>query len=116
MYLDKTWYACSIKEERNIDDPADGLDCAMLSKYVFLEILGIENIRKDKRVEFIGGIRGMSELEARCDMDCVAAFSLKPLTMDHVFAVADQDKIMPPKCTWYEPKPRSGFVVNVFEE
>lgn len=92
------------------------LDTAILSDLCLNKILGIENVRTDDRIEFVGGIRGIAELEYRCNSDCVAAFAMFPLSMDEIFEVADHNMIMPPKCTWYEPKPRSGFIVNVFPE
>lgn len=117
LLIDDVWHTMTIKPEfEQKDDPVKELDCDMLTEYCFKRILGIENIREDERVEFVGGIRGIAELEYRCNKDCVVAFAMFPISMDEIFAVADQQKIMPPKCTWYEPKPRSGFVVNVFNE
>lgn len=78
--------------------------------------MGIENIKKDGRVEFVGGARGHEYLVKRCGEDCKAAFMLYPVSMEQLFAVADAGEVMPPKCTWFEPKLRSGFVVNVFED
>ena len=74
------------------------------------------NLRDDKRVDFVGGSRGVKGLEQRCQEDCVAAFALHPVHIDELIRVADNDKIMPPKSTWFEPKPRSGFVVNVYDK
>jgi len=85
-----------------------------MTDYIFDRILGIKNVRTDERLDFVGGIRGMKELEQRCSEDCVAAFAMHPTLLEEVFAVADKEMIMPPKCTWFEPKPRSGFVVNLF--
>ncbi len=117
LFIEGKWWQCKIKDEYvDNSDPVGCLDTAMLSEYCLNRILGIENVRTDKRIDFVGGIRGTEELEKRCSEDCVAAFAMYPCKMDQIFAVADAGKIMPPKCTWYEPKPRSGFVVNVFKE
>jgi uncharacterized protein (DUF1015 family) len=117
LYIDQTWFSCTIKKSLiNKADPVKSLDCDMLSNHCLNSILGITDVRTDDRVDFVGGIRGTGELEKRCTEDCVAAFAMHPCTMDQIFAVADAGLIMPPKCTWYEPKPRSGFVVNVFKE
>ena len=78
-------------------------------------ILGIKDLRNDKRIDFIGGIRGLKELEKRCSEDCVAGFAMNPVVNDDLMRVADAGMIMPPKSTWFEPKPRSGFVVRVFD-
>lgn len=78
--------------------------------------MGITDIKKDGRVEFVGGIRGVNYLIKRCQEDCKAAFVMFPVSMEEIFAVADAGEIMPPKSTWFEPKLGSGFVVNVFED
>jgi len=88
----------------------------MLSELVLDPILGIKDLKKDQRIDFVGGIRGLKELERRCSTDCVAAFALYPITIKEIMDVADAGLIMPPKSTWFEPKPRSGFVVRVFED
>ncbi len=73
-------------------------------------------MKEDPRIDFVGGIRGLGELKKRCKEDCKAAFALHPVTVDELIDVADAGKIMPPKSTWFEPKPRAGFVVRMFEE
>jgi len=78
-------------------------------------ILGIEDLKRDTRIDFVGGIRGHKELERRCEEDCVAAIALYPVVIEDLLDVADAGLIMPPKSTWFEPKPRSGFVVRVFD-
>jgi len=88
----------------------------MLSELVLAPVLGITDLKKDQRIDFVGGIRGLGELERRCTEDCVVAFALYPITMKEIMDVADAGLIMPPKSTWFEPKPRSGFVVRCFEE
>ena len=87
----------------------------MLTDLILTPMLNITDIKKDPRIEFVGGIRGHKELERRCQEDCVAAIAIKPIRIEQLLAVADADQIMPPKSTWMEPKPRSGFVVRVFE-
>ena len=78
-------------------------------------ILGIKDVRNDKRIDFVGGGRGLGELEKRCKEDAVAAFAMHPLRIEDLFRVADSGLIMPPKSTWFEPKPKSGLVVRVFD-
>jgi uncharacterized protein (DUF1015 family) len=83
---------------------------------VLSPLLGIHDLKKDTRIDFVGGIRGHKELERRCKDDCVAAFALYPCSVAELLDVADANLIMPPKSTWFEPKPRSGFVVNRFSD
>ena len=85
-----------------------------MNDFVLDSILGIKDVRNDKRIDFVGGIRGLNELEKRCKEDCVAAFAMNPLKIDDLLRVADANMNMPPKSTWFEPKPRSGFVVRCF--
>lgn len=87
-----------------------------MNDYVIEKIIGIKNVRNDKRIDFVGGIRGLDELVKRCKDDCVAAFAMHPVEIDDLIKVADAGKIMPPKSTWFEPKPLSGFVVRVFDQ
>ena len=77
-------------------------------------ILGISDLKTDERVDFVGGNKGLEELEKRCNQDCVVAFALVPITMKEIVEVVKIGGIMPPKSTWFEPKPRSGFVVRCF--
>jgi uncharacterized protein (DUF1015 family) len=116
MYIKDKWFDLVIKEEFKSEDPAKNLDYQILTDYCFTGVMGIENIKKDPRVEFIGGGRGYEYLMKRCHDDCKAAFLMYPVSMEELFAVADAGAVMPPKCTWFEPKLRSGFVVNVFED
>ena len=86
------------------------------SKYIFDEILGITDLRRDKRIDFVGGIRGLGELQARVDSGEMAlALALYPVTMHQLLAIADSGNIMPPKTTWFEPKLRSGLVIHKLE-
>lgn len=112
LYLDGSWYHLRVREEYAIDDPVEGLDVAFLQREVLTPILGIEDVRTDPRVDFVGGIRGLSELERRCHTDMAAAFSMYPTSMSELFSVADAGKMMPPKSTWFEPKLRSGLFIH----
>ena len=115
MILDDKWYKLTIKEEFLSDDPVDGLDVSLLQDYVLRPIFGIENPKTDNRIDFVGGIRGLGELERRNKLDCSAAFSMYPTSMKELFAVADEGKLMPPKSTWFEPKLRSGLFIHKLE-
>ena len=112
MYMDGVWY--SLKAKNNIlrDDAVDGLDVSLLQNNILGPVLGIEDPRTDKRIDFIGGIRGIKELERRCGMDMKVAFAMYPTSIQELFAVADAGKLMPPKSTWFEPKLRSGLFIH----
>ncbi len=112
MILDDKWYKLNIKEEFMSDDSVNGLDVSLLQDYVLNPIFGIENPKTDNRIDFVGGIRGLGELERRNKLDCSAAFSMYPTSMKELFAVADEGKLMPPKSTWFEPKLRSGLFIH----
>lgn len=112
MYLDGTWYLLTAKESIMSDDPVDGLDVAILQDYLLTPILGIGDPRVDKRIDFVGGIRGLDELERRADSDMKLAFSMYPTSIGELFNVADADMLMPPKSTWFEPKLRSGLFIH----
>jgi uncharacterized protein (DUF1015 family) len=114
MYLQGKWYRLTIKEGVYDDrDPVARLDAAILQEHLLGPLLGINDPRTDERIKFIGGIRGMSELEKLVDKDSYAvAFSLYPTTIEQVMQVADAGAIMPPKSTWFEPKLRSGIFVH----
>lgn len=117
LYIGEKWYDIQIKPELlTSDQKAKNLDYQVLTDFCFKDVIGIENIKKDKRVEFVGGIRGVDYLVKRCHEDCKAAFVMYPVSMEELFAVADAGEIMPPKSTWFEPKLGSGMVVNVFED
>jgi uncharacterized protein (DUF1015 family) len=117
MYLGKKWYLLTLKASKyNTSTPLSHLDSQMLTDLVLSPILGICDLKNDERIDFVGGIRGLKELEKRCNEDCVAAFALYPITMQEIMEVAEAGLIMPPKSTWFEPKPRSGFVVRKFED
>ena len=112
MYLEGQWYKLTIKELYLSDDPVTGLDVSLLQDNLLAPILGIENPRTDKRIDFVGGIRGTEELERRVENGMAVAFSLYPTSIDELFAVADADLLMPPKSTWFEPKLRSGIFIH----
>ncbi|MDH6364853.1 uncharacterized protein (DUF1015 family) [Enterococcus sp. PF1-24] len=113
MYFKQQWYHLTIKENLIPSDPVEKLDVALLQRYIFNEKFGITDIRTDKRIDFVGGIRGMAELEKLVDSGAwQVAFALYPTTMDDLLAVADADKIMPPKSTWFEPKLLSGLFLH----
>lgn len=112
MYLDKEWYLLTAKDSIMSEDPVDGLDVAVLQDYLLTPVLGIGDPRTDKRIDFIGGIRGLKELERRADSDMALAFSMYPTSISELFAVADADRLMPPKSTWFEPKLRSGLFIH----
>ncbi len=112
MYLDGRWYRLTLADEWRSDDPVDGLDVSVLQKYVLDGMLGIKDPKTDKRIDFVGGIRGLKELERRCSEDCVLAFAMYPTDILELMAVADAGRLMPPKSTWFEPKLRSGLFLH----
>ena len=114
MYLDGKWYSMDAMDNTYDDkDPIGVLDVTVLSKFVLDDILGIKDLRRDKRIDFVGGIRGLGELKKRVDSgEMEVAFALYPVTMKQLINIADTDNIMPPKTTWFEPKLRSGLVIH----
>ncbi|WP_410506318.1 DUF1015 domain-containing protein [Haloimpatiens sp. FM7315] len=113
MYLHGKWYKLSAKEGTfDKNDPVRRLDVSILQENLLHPILGIEDPRKDERIDFIGGIRGLSELERRVKEGMEVAFSMYPTTMEDLMSIADAGKTMPPKSTWFEPKLRSGIFVH----
>jgi len=114
IYLDGKWYALTAKNSTfNDDNPIDSLDVSVLSKYILEPILNIKDLRTDTRIEFVGGIRGLDELSKRVDSgEMAVAFALFPVSMNQLMNIADTGNIMPPKVTWFEPKLRSGLVIN----
>lgn len=116
MYLDEKWYKLKAKKDILSDDPVDGLDVAILQNNLLEPVLGIYDPKTDKRIDFVGGIRGLLELEKRCHTDCVLAFSMYPTSIAELFAVADAGRLMPPKSTWFEPKLRRGLFIHKIEE
>ncbi|WP_304941779.1 DUF1015 domain-containing protein [Vallitalea guaymasensis] len=113
MYLDNKWYKITAKDEiTNKENIVDRLDVAILQDNLLGPILDIKDPRTDKRIDFIGGIRGLKELERRVDEGMKVAFSMCPTTIDDLMEVADTGEVMPPKSTWFEPKLRSGLFVH----
>lgn len=119
MYLDREWYGLGVKPEFENSDPVEGLDVSILQEKVLAPILGIGDPRTDERIEFVGGIRGLRELErkvnridARGDGPAVA-FAMFPTSIDELLGVADAGRLMPPKSTWFEPKLRSGLFAHL---
>jgi uncharacterized protein (DUF1015 family) len=116
LYLPKRWYRLNLDPKLFSKDPVAGLDVSLLSDHVLGPILGITDLRRDKRIDFVGGIRGLAELEKRIDSgDMAAAFAMHPTHMDQLMAVADNHQIMPPKSTWFEPKLADGLVSHVLD-
>ncbi|MCL2889504.1 MAG: DUF1015 family protein [Eggerthellaceae bacterium] len=112
MYLDGMWHKLTIKDEYRSSDPVAGLDASLLQDRLLAPILGIDDPRTNDRIDFIGGIRGLNELKRRVDKDMTVAFALCPTSLEELFTVADKGKLMPPKSTWFEPKPRSGIFIH----
>ncbi|MEA3392419.1 MAG: DUF1015 family protein [Candidatus Marinimicrobia bacterium] len=118
MYLLDQWYKLNLKEELfDLSDPVKSLDSALLTELVLEPILGIKNIRKDKRIDFVGGSRGMEALEGRVNAGEMAlSFALHPITIKQLMDVADSNALMPPKTTWFEPKLQSGLFIHSLED
>jgi len=112
MFLEGKWYELTAHAELLVNDPVDGLDVAILQNNLLTPILGIGDPKTDKRIDFVGGIRGLKELERRCSVDMQVAFSMYPTSIAELFAVADAGLLMPPKSTWFEPKLRSGIFIH----
>lgn len=112
MYLDHQWYELMAIHTDDLTDVVDLLDVSLLQNRVLNPILGIENPKTDQRIRFIGGIRGLHELETMTDQEGGVSFAMYPTSMEELFAVADEDRLMPPKSTWFEPKLRSGLMIH----
>lgn len=112
MYLDESWYRLEAKSEICSQDAVKGLDVSLLQDYLLGPVLGIQDPKTDKRIDFVGGIRGLKELERRVHTDMRAAFSMYPTSIEELADVADAGKLMPPKSTWFEPKLRSGLFLH----
>ncbi|MCX8085809.1 MAG: DUF1015 family protein [Rhodocyclaceae bacterium] len=116
MYLAGKWYRLTIKPERIPSDPVARLDVSLLSHHVLGPLLAIHDLRRDQRIDFVGGRRGLAELERRVDSgEMAVAFSLFPTRMEELMAVADSGQVMPPKSTWFEPKLADGLVSHVLD-
>ncbi|MDM8533403.1 DUF1015 family protein [Clostridiaceae bacterium HSG29] len=113
MYLENSWYVIEAKEGiYDANDPVDRLDVSILQENILRPLLGIEDPRTSEGIDFVGGIRGLKELEERVNEGKKVAFSMYPTTMEDLLAIADAGKVMPPKSTWFEPKLRSGLFVH----
>lgn len=114
MYLEGNWYSITAKEGKyDAEDPIGVLDVDISSRLIFDELLGIKDFRSDKRIDFVGGLRGLDELKRRVDSgEMKMALALYPVTMRQIMNIADTGKIMPPKATWFEPKLRSGLIIH----
>jgi len=116
MYIDKQWYRLNINTELVPNHPVESLDVSLLANNVIEPLLGIADQRTDNRIDFVGGIRGLGELEKRVDSGEMAiAFSFFPTSMEALMAVADAGEVMPPKSTWFEPKLADGLVSHVLD-
>ncbi len=115
MYLEGKWYRLYAHDNIKSDDPVKGLDVSILQDNILFKLLGIENPKTDKRIDFVGGIRGLSELERRVKTDMKVAFSMYPTDISELFGVADAGMLMPPKSTWFEPKLRSGIFIHMLD-
>lgn len=116
MYLENEWYELEAHVDIVSEDSVEGLDVSVLQNYLLEPILGIGDPKTDKRIDFVGGIRGLKELERRVHTDMKVAFSMYPTSIEELFAVADDNRLMPPKSTWFEPKLRSGLFIHSLEE
>jgi len=118
LYLDGKWYSLTAKPGTyNDNDPIGVLDVTVSSDFILRDILGITDLRSDKRIDFVGGIRGLGELKRRVDSgEMKMALALYPVTMDQLMQIADTGNIMPPKTTWFEPKLRSGLIIHRLDD
>lgn len=117
MYLSGAWYRLSPKEIAHSVDPVEDLDVTILSDKILQPLLEIGDLRKSERIDFVGGIRGLTELSRRVDSgEMAVAFALYPVSMDQLLAIADAGEIMPPKTTWFEPKLRSGLFIHSIQD
>ena len=112
MYLSEGWYLLTAHEKLHSPDPVKGLDVSILQENLLAPVLGIQDPRTDKRIDFVGGIRGLGELERRVSEDMTVAFSMCATSISELLSVADAGLLMPPKSTWFEPKLRSGLFIH----
>ena len=119
MVMEDGWYRLTSKRAEQLfseaaEHPVEALDVSVLQNDCLAPILGITDPKTDRRIDFVGGIRGLEELERRVKEDCAVAFAMYPTSIDELFAVADKGLLMPPKSTWFEPKLRSGLYIHQF--
>ena len=117
MYIDGKWFSLTAKAGTYDDnDPIKVLDVTILTTQILSPVLDIQDLRRSKRIDFIGGIRGLRELKKRVDSgEMKVAFALYPVSMNQLITIADSGNIMPPKSTWFEPKLRSGLVIHLLD-
>jgi uncharacterized protein (DUF1015 family) len=115
MFLDEEWYRLKAKKSILSEDCVEGLDVSLLQNFLLEPVLNIKDPRTDNRIDFIGGIRGLKELEKRVSKDMTVAFSMYPTSIIELFQVADANQLMPPKSTWFEPKLRSGIFIHTLD-
>jgi uncharacterized protein (DUF1015 family) len=117
LYLKGEWYSCGfLKKFYPKKNPVENLDVSLLQNLILKPLLGIDNPRTSERIDFVGGIRGLNELQSRVDSgECAAAFAMFPTSLDELMDIADADEIMPPKSTWFEPKLRDGLLVHLLD-
>ena len=118
LYLGGAWYSLKLKDGLSDEtDPIGSLDVSISSKLILDELLGIKDLRSDKRIDFVGGLRGLGELKRRVDNgEMKMALALYPVSMTQIMNIADSGNIMPPKATWFEPKLRSGLVIHKLDD
>ena len=116
MYIKGQWRTLTLRNKLSDSDPVATLDVSILQNYILSPILGIHDPRESNNIDFIGGIKGTKELENWVNKNKASvAFSMYPTSMNDLFKVADAGKLMPPKSTWFEPKLRSGLLINIFD-
>ncbi len=116
MYYEESWYRLTINNECYSGDPVEDLDVAILQRYLLEPAFAIRDPKTDEKIDFVGGIRGLAELERRVHTDAKVAFAMYPTDIHELFAVSDAGKLMPPKSTWFEPKLRSGLLIHRIED
>lgn len=116
LYIEGRWYICAFKKDFLNNDPVKGLDVSILQDEILAPVFGIADPTRDKNIDFVGGIRGLKELEFRVDNGAFCAFAMYPTAIEELFSVADAGLLMPPKSTWFEPKLRSGIFIHSLEE
>ena len=112
MHFKNKWYELEATNKIISNDSVLRLDASILQNHLLEPVLGIDDPRTNNRIDFVGGIRGLDGLESRCEFDSELAFALYPVSIDELLKVADENKVMPPKSTWFEPKLRSGLIVR----
>lgn len=115
MYIEGKWIGLRFIDKRKIRNLLESIDSQILTKYCLKPLLGIEDITKSENIEFIGGIKGSNKIVKKCNEGCAVGFVLKPVLVQDIIDVADSGKNMPPKSTWFEPKPRSGLVIRILD-